>query len=275
MPAFGQGATLTIWLYPDVSRNPATYWHTGRHHCAFCNDSPLLDIDHGRVRRAELWTPDYCNNIYICSYCGWWIAEKEQWSVEPHMNARIIYGAAGSLRELDLTDQSIPIDDIQSFLMAKYASRNSINPHVLEKTVAGVFSGLGYATRVTAYSADGGIDVILENGAETIGVQVKRYKNKIKVEQIRAFAGALILHGITNGIFITTSDFQRGARKAVSDLETKGYKIELCNSTQFYDAMKLSRRHNSEAVAAELDKNRIMANLIEVERKYECDPRGP
>lgn len=65
----------------------------------------------------------------------------------------------------------------------------------------------------TAYSNDGGIDVVLEHEGKKHGVQVKRYKNKISVGEIRAFAGALLLNGLPSGIFVTTSDYQRGCYK--------------------------------------------------------------
>jgi restriction system protein len=54
---------------------------------------------------------------------------------------------------------------------------------MFEETVASVFRSLGYDATVTAYSGDGGIDVILHKGEERIGVQVKRYRNSISVEQ--------------------------------------------------------------------------------------------
>ena len=49
------------------------------------------------------------------------------------------------------------------------------------------FGDLGYRARVTAYSGDDGIDVILDGDDDkAVGVQVKRYKNRIEVDQIRS-----------------------------------------------------------------------------------------
>jgi restriction system protein len=93
---------------------------------------------------------------------------------------------------------------------------------------------------VTGYSNDGGIDVILEKESKQIGVQVKRYKNKIKVDQIRELTGALFLSGIPKGIFVTTSDFQSGANKLVQKSHDRGIPIELINSKRFYDILKLT-----------------------------------
>ncbi len=217
---------------------------------------------------------EYLSGIYVCRECGWWTAELEQWTVEPHQHARVVCGAAASLRELDLTDMSTPIDDVRAYLVARYESRIEVSPRLMEETVASVFSSLGYEAHVTGYSGDDGIDIILNKGDETVGVQVKRHKNAIEVEQIRSLAGALVLGGLTKGIFVTTSDFQSGAYGTVSRLASKGYAIELCNSAEFYSALKLAQR-SVESVVAALDRVRIMNNLVEIERTYEANPHGP
>lgn len=70
--------------------------------------------------------------------------------------------------------------------------------------------------------------VILDGkGNKTIGVQVKRYKNSIRVSQIREFAGALIENDMTKGIFITTKLCDE-IIKEVSDIKT--YLIYVTNS---------------------------------------------
>jgi len=69
--------------------------------------------------------------------------------------------------------------------MPRPSQLNAPSPRV---TVASVFRDCGFHARVTSYSGDGGIEVILERGDETIGVQVKRYKSAIDAEQIRSLA---------------------------------------------------------------------------------------
>ena len=128
-------------------------------------------------------------------------------------------------------------------MTAKYDSRFSINPRLFEEVVASVFKSIGYNVNVTGFSNDGGIDVVLEKTKDDrIGVQVKRYKNKIKVEQIRAFAGALILSEFSKGIFVTTSDFQPAAVKASEIFTAKTLPIQLINANQFYDALKITQK---------------------------------
>ena len=107
-----------------------------------------------------------------------------------------------------------------------------------------MYADLGFNTRVTSRSADGGIDVILDGpNGEVIGVQVKRYKGSISVDQIRGLAGALLLAGVTRGIFVTTSSFQSGAKTAVETYERlRGMPIELVDAERFFGALGLAQR---------------------------------
>jgi restriction system protein len=183
-------------------------------------------------------------SLLVCDLCGWWKAEGSQ-DIDDfvhHMQFRSFHGAAASLRELDLTDIAAPLTEVRSYLLAKYDVRGAIHPRLFEQTVASVFADLGYQSQATSYSGDDGIDVILARGAERIGVQVKRYKNSIEVEQIRSLAGALLLNGLTCGIFVTTSAFQRGGADTAKRLAERGQTIRLVDADAFYELLKLAQR---------------------------------
>ena len=51
-----------------------------------------------------------------------------------------------------------------------------------------------------------------------------------------------MLNGLTNGVFITTSRFQRGASSHVSKYTVNGYQIDLVDADRFFDLMKLAQR---------------------------------
>jgi restriction system protein len=158
-------------------------------------------------------------------------------------NLGYFFGCSGTLKNLQVDDINTPINEISKYLIAKYETRFSVNPRLFEEVVANVFKALGYHAHVTGYGNDGGIDVVLGKANDNmIGIQVKRYKNKIKVEQIRAFAGALILSGLKKGIFVTTSDFQPAAYFAAKQLSSKALPVELINADKFYDALKISQK---------------------------------
>lgn len=161
-------------------------------------------------------------------------------------------GAASSLRELDLLDDDVATEEVRSFITAKFEARFEMTPAMFEEVVASVYRSFGYQTVVTGRSGDGGIDIVLDGpGDRRVGVQVKRYRNSIEVEQIRAFAGALMLRGLTRGIFVTTSMFQSGVSSEARLATARGYPIELIDAPRFYDALKLAQRTDSSLIDAE------------------------
>ena len=239
---------MTIWEYDGTSRDPGSIWSD---HCPFCR-TPLRVVftfttDMTGGHGSLCWRSDYFKSqskLERCFSCGWWKAVEFGTSEGiPHgfVQNQITNGAAGSLKELDLEDLTVPIQEIRDFLVAKYERRFEIHPQIFEETVASVFSSLGWHSSVTAYSNDRGIDAILEKAGRYVGVQVKRYKNSIAVEQIRSLAGALVLNDMTEGIFVTTSSFQRGAGKLTRDYELRGYRIHLIDSSRFFDALKIAQ----------------------------------
>lgn len=152
------------------------------------------------------------------------------------------------MRNLDLKDISTPVEEVRRYLLAKYDQRLKASPKLFEDVVGSVFSSIGFDVEVTAYSGDNGIDVFLRQGESQIGVQVKRTKNAIEVEQIRALTGALVLHGITRGVFVTTSRFRSGAHSHVATYGSRGYQIELLDAEKFFELMKLAQQPMYEAI---------------------------
>lgn len=180
--------------------------------------------------------------FYACPKCGWWTYVARYFPNGPESTVVQVRGAAASLKEFDLADVSLPLSEVRSYLLASYESRFSMHPRLFEETVGSVFRDLGYKIEVTGYGNDGGIDVILRSSNEIIGVQVKRYRNKIKVEQIRSLAGALILRDLTKGIFVTTSSFTAGASGASQLYGPRGVSIRLYDSKRFLEALNLTQR---------------------------------
>ena len=102
-----------------------------------------------------------------------------------------------------------------------------------------VFKDYSYEVQLTNYSKDGGIDILLHDTRDrVIGVQVKRHRRRIQVEQIRSFLGALLLGGHTKGAFVSMSDFQAGAKKIIPPC-SKHVPIKLIDPHRFYDLLKV------------------------------------
>lgn len=233
---------MAIWIYKkELSDKGLIRTAVEAKVCVFCNSAMTILKDEGEYDPGDShWLPrEKQYLVRCCPVCGWWVTSRK----EDTGYARSLSGACAILRELNLSDQATPIEEVRSYLAAKYDERFKIDPWKFENVVASVYKDLGYQARVTARSGDGGIDIILDGPSDTvIGVQVKRYKGKINVEQIRSFTGALFLEGITRGIFVTTSSFQSGAYPTAEKARLRGIPIELVDAERFYHALGLAQR---------------------------------
>lgn len=183
------------------------------------------------------------SSLYICPACGWWVAVDR--AILPAIGSQfwlVDLVCSSALLELDLTDVEQPLSEVRRYLLRRYESRHSVNPRVYEETVGSVFKDLGYRAEVTAYSNDGGVDVVLfGTNNEKIGVQVKRQQRAVEVEQIRGFLGALTLRGYARGVFVSTSKFRRGAIGAAAQSSMKHIPIELVDADRFFDMLKVAQ----------------------------------
>ncbi|WP_158796441.1 restriction endonuclease [Pedobacter sp. L105] len=174
-------------------------------------------------------------NAYLgqCMICGWWKISQLYYTDSDWQLWQNFYECCGVIKNLDVADLSTPMSVLRSYLVARYEERWSIHPYKFEQLIADVFRDFGYSAVCTAYSRDAGIDVFLIKDKNIIGVQVKRYRNKIKIEQIRAFLGALLVNNINQGIFISTGEYQAGCHSL-----SKRFGIELVNGKDFYQRLK-------------------------------------
>lgn len=240
------GGVMPIWKYSEYDILTESMIQQNR--CMFCN------IRMKNIYKESVYKKN--KEINICPICGWWyIAEQELCTYRIHGNYTFnCFGVRGTLKRLDLIDVNQPIQDIENYLKVKYEDRYNVHPKIFEDVVGSVFRNIGYISNVTAYSQDGGIDVILYNcNGDKIGVQVKRYKNSIRVSQIREFLGALIENGMTRGIFVTTSRFQKGVSKSVEKFSKQKYKIELIDGDKFLDLLKISHIEQCETYEEFID----------------------
>ena len=234
---------MSIWEYAWPSRDVKKVGFPLN--CPYCQTNMTSlgsDINyHG-------WGPEDKENytrreVQVCACCGWWNVRALTQHRLVQEYGTSISGACGSLKNLDLTDLGTPIEEVKEFLCTRYKGRFSIDPKLFEETVSSVFKGLGYHARVTGATGDGGIDIVLDGDkGDTVGVQVKRWRSSISVEQIRSFAGAMVLGGYTKGIYVTTSRYQAGVLKTVERFKGRGLLMQLIDSKSFYDALKISQR---------------------------------
>jgi restriction system protein len=214
-----------------------------RTHCPYCRCTleRFVSEQRGdpdkRPPNIEVGVPfNLAGSVDVCATCGWW--KRSGFVVYEDIVCDF-----GILRALDFADVEVPLTEIRAHLLVQYERRLEIHPRRMEQVVASVMADSVFIADVTAYSADGGIDVVLRGPGDTlVGVQVKRYRHSIKVEQVRALMGALILGGMTKGMFVTTSSFHPGAVQAAKRSGELGMPIELIDAERFFDALRLTTR---------------------------------
>lgn len=195
---------------------------------------------------------DRQSSLHICALCGWWVAVDS--AVLPAVGSQfwlINLVSHAALVDFDLANIDTPMSEVRRYLRRRYESRQSIHPRLFEQIVASVFKDLGYDAQATAYSNDGGIDVVLRShSGERIGVQVKRRRRKIEVEQVRSFLGALVIGGFSRGVFVSTSTFQRGAILAADRCDLLQRPIELVDPNRFFELLGIAQQTSEPAPEA-------------------------
>ena len=105
------------------------------------------------------------------------------------------------------------------------------HPDFFEQAVVDVLNRMGYGGaeqrgRRLGGSGDGGVDGVIDQdalGLSQIYVQAKRYRdgNTVQRPEIQGFVGALAGKGASQGVFVTTSLFSKGARDYVEQIPTR------------------------------------------------------
>jgi len=135
--------------------------------------------------------------------------------------------------ESELTPREIlsnAFDEIQQTIFSEIIDTILLKtPQEFEKLVVQLLQKMGYGGElkysgiVTQYSNDKGIDGIIKEdvlGLGKIHIQAKRFNPSINVprEDIQKFVGALAVAQSNKGVFITTSNFTKGAIEYVENL---------------------------------------------------------
>lgn len=89
----------------------------------------------------------------------------------------------------------------------------SMSGHVFEKQVGELYRQMGYFVEVTKGSGDGGIDIYLEKSGIRYAVQCKNHNKPISPAAVRDLYGAMMHDRLSNGVFISSGGFTKGARE--------------------------------------------------------------
>jgi len=89
----------------------------------------------------------------------------------------------------------------------------SLSPTELETATGFLFEQLGYKTKVSGGSGDGGVDVELLRDGRRIIVQCKQYSTAIGPNYVRDLYGTLLHEAADKALLVSPSGFTDGARE--------------------------------------------------------------
>ena len=98
---------------------------------------------------------------------------------------------------------------------------DALDGHAFEKEVASVYQGMGYEVTISKAGGDGGIDLLLRKGIETVAVQCKAHNKPVAPAVARDLYGTMVSNGISKGIIVSKNGFTKGVSEftANKDIE--------------------------------------------------------
>lgn len=204
-----------------------------------------------------------------CRGCGWWdtdaylpVEQEGKWYSSYSIHRRAI------LKEFSISSAKVPVADLARHIARHPESIFKVEPYKMEELVAGVFTRtMDCRVEWLGGPGDGGIDLLLVRGDGTYAVQVKRKSSieyPIRVSLVREFVGAMVIEGITKGIFVTTSSFTKPAeRAAIRATHRPGVdRVDLVEGSRLVKLCALAEWPNSSHAAAEHYEEPLWSHLL-------------
>jgi hypothetical protein len=215
---------------PPQNPLPSFYHGAISDQCRFCGGIRFDQYMHVANPRLGVY-----GGGYICLTCGF--------STEDVTNRKQEYRRinVSALREYGLNDAELPMQDLLAHLNSHFADVYTISPRRFEQVVEEVFRTLGYQTRLTQSSRDGGYDiVVVENssGAQMI-VECKRYGEgkTVGVGLVRHLLGVQLRENVKRAVLVTNSNFTQDAKDWISS----GFHIDQGFEMDLWDGEQLSK----------------------------------
>lgn len=189
----------------------------------------------------------YKVSVWVC-VCGWWdiyaAGLSGSDSVDP-MYELPSRGAHSLLRVFDTETIDVVLSALRHALVRTPLIMHDLTPYATEQLVGDVLRGLHDGEVVhCGRSGDGGVDLMLLQGASTTAIQIKRRRCHDAVEAVapvRELVAAAQLHGCKAATYVTTaSKFSTPAQKtAVRSVELGLLtRYDLVDAARFIDLVK-------------------------------------
>ena len=243
---------MGIWIYRDHLVGLDSLWNSPKTTpCPYCTTtlSVVGEVPFYEPAGAGVSAERGSTAVRCCEVCGWWDVSATSYATEVTaiggMDATHTRYVQGTLRNLDLLDIHQALEDVRRYLVGKQEKLGLLALRLVEELVGDIFKNSGFTVELTPQTRDGGIDLYLLSGLgdRLVGVEVKRWKKRVYVGQIRSFLGALQLAGVTQGVFVGTSGFSAGAHTASQEAKRiLGTPIRLVDSDWLLQEMKVAQR---------------------------------
>jgi restriction endonuclease len=149
------------------------------------------------------------------------------------------------LRQFGINDKDLLIGEVATHLVKHFSDVEMLAPRRFEELIEAVFKQVGYRTRLTQATRDGGYDISLLETAtgEQAIVECKRYRKdrKVSVGIVRDLIGVQLIEGINKAYLVTTSDFTKAASDAAERLSVRksGYDLDLVDGDRLLSLLKV------------------------------------
>lgn len=135
------------------------------------------------------------------------------------------------IKSNSLEKENISID-LTTNRSVKYTSKdieNIVDWRIFEQFVAGQFKIKNFKVILTPRTNDGGKDIIIEKDGIKTYIECKYWNSNKSIgrEEIQKLAGATMMDGVKNALFITTSTYNENAIEAAKALNKNGFNINL------------------------------------------------
>ncbi len=120
------------------------------------------------------------------------------------------------------------LTDAEVMIRARYLENDydvktllSLSPREFEYLICELYDRMGYCTKLTPRTKDGGKDVTAQKSEvgkkERIHIECKRYSSKVTVATVRALRGVVSKDDVSKGVLIGVSGFTKGTIKFCED----------------------------------------------------------
>lgn len=197
-----------------------------------------------RVRHALTWTKTYLKKAGLVESPAWGkikITERgrEVGTKSERVDRKLLKKLEAGYTN-DQPEQDPPVRDPEEEIMARHSeikglvkgelleTVRALHPRVFEQVVLELCKKMDSRADVehTGKPGDGGVDGIIHDdkfGLSEIYVQAKRYTSPIPKEEVMKFIAAVSRTSTMRGIFITTADIPKSARKEADTNKNRGY----------------------------------------------------